>query len=139
MEEVREIAERALKEVREVVRGRRAIYLDAELAGLQSVLRAAAVACEVTGTGAEPPESVQAALAWVVREAPRTSFATAMRRAASSTFGSQPVTSRSPWRTTEWPCGDGRRAARGWSASANGSGRPAAHSMARTYPMAATG
>ena len=49
MEEVREIAERALKEVREVVRGRRAIYLDAELAGLQSVLRAAGVAYEVTG------------------------------------------------------------------------------------------
>ena len=68
MEEVREIAERALKEVREVVRGYRAIYLDAELAGSQSVLRAAGVACEVTGTGADLPESVQAALAWVVRE-----------------------------------------------------------------------
>ena len=71
MEEVREIAERALKEVREVVRGYRAIYLDAELAGSQSVLRAAGVACEVTGSGADLPESVQAALAWVVREGTR--------------------------------------------------------------------
>jgi two-component system sensor histidine kinase DesK len=68
MEEVREIAERSLKEVREVVRGYRAIDLDAELAGSQSVLRAAGVWCEVTGTGADLPPAVQAAVAWVVRE-----------------------------------------------------------------------
>jgi two-component system sensor histidine kinase DesK len=68
MEEVREVAERSLKEVREVVRGYRAIDLDTELAGSQSVLRAAGVQCEVTGRGADLPPSVQAALAWVVRE-----------------------------------------------------------------------
>lgn len=68
MDEVREIAERALREVREVVRGYRAIDLDAELAGSQSILRAAGVSCDVSGTGSDLPPEVQATLAWVVRE-----------------------------------------------------------------------
>ncbi len=68
MEEVRQIAESSLKEVRDVVRGYRATDLDAELAGSQAVLEAAGVRCTITGTGTGLPAPVQAALAWVVRE-----------------------------------------------------------------------
>lgn len=68
MEEVRQIAESSLKEVRDVVRGYRATDLDAELAGSRAVLEAAGVRCTITGTGAGLPAPVQSALAWVVRE-----------------------------------------------------------------------
>lgn len=68
MEEVRQIADSSLKEVRDVVRGYRATDLDAELAGSRAVLEAAGVRCTITGTGAELPAPVQSALAWVVRE-----------------------------------------------------------------------
>ncbi|HSI93405.1 MAG TPA: histidine kinase [Jiangellaceae bacterium] len=68
MEEVRELAESSLKEVRDVVRGYRATDLDAELAGSKSVLDAAGVRVVTSGTGAGLPQSVQETLAWVVRE-----------------------------------------------------------------------
>jgi two-component system sensor histidine kinase DesK len=70
MAEVQELAQRSQREVREVVRGYRAIDLDAELLGARSVLEAAGIDC-ATAAGdlgsLTPP--VQAALAWVVREA----------------------------------------------------------------------
>ncbi|MBC9719114.1 sensor histidine kinase [Streptomyces sp. TRM66268-LWL] len=71
MIEVQRIAQESQKEVREVVRGYRQAGLDAELAGAQSVLRAAGIACEVTGREAvaELTAPVQAALGWVIREA----------------------------------------------------------------------
>lgn len=68
MEEVRRLAENSLKEVRDVVRGYRAADLDAELAGSRSVLGAAGVQVQISGTGTGLPQPVQASLAWVVRE-----------------------------------------------------------------------
>jgi two-component system, NarL family, sensor histidine kinase DesK len=68
MEEVRQVAESSLKEVRDVVRGYRSTDLDAELAGSRAVLEAAGVHCTITGSAAGLPAAVQSALAWVVRE-----------------------------------------------------------------------
>jgi signal transduction histidine kinase len=69
--DISRIAEASLREVREVVRGYRTADLPGELAGARSVLRAAGVACTVTGedAGAALAGEVQAALGWVVREA----------------------------------------------------------------------
>ncbi len=70
MAEVQEIAQRSQREVREVVRGYRGIDLGAELIGARSVLEAAGIDCATAAgdlTSLAPP--VQAALAWVVREA----------------------------------------------------------------------
>ncbi len=68
--DISRIAEASLREVREVVRGYRTADLPGELAGARSVLRAAGVACTVTGedAGAGLPAGAQAALGWVVRE-----------------------------------------------------------------------
>ena len=54
-----------------MVRAYRTTDLAGELAGARSVLRAAGVACTVTGeeAGAALPASAQVALGWVVREA----------------------------------------------------------------------
>ncbi|WP_129664549.1 sensor histidine kinase [Phytoactinopolyspora endophytica] len=69
-DEVRQLAESSLKEVRDVVRGYRATDLEAELAGSRSVLEAAGVRCAITSLydGADLPADVQTTLAWVVRE-----------------------------------------------------------------------
>ncbi|WP_166533592.1 sensor histidine kinase [Blastococcus xanthinilyticus] len=69
--DIARIAEGSLREVREVVRGYRTADLAAELTGARSVLRAAGVACTVTGedAGAALPAQVHTALGWVVREA----------------------------------------------------------------------
>ncbi|WP_147262021.1 sensor histidine kinase [Blastococcus sp. TF02A-26] len=69
--DISRIAEQSLREVREVVRGYRTADLGSELAGARSVLRAAGVDCTVAGEdgGADLPDRVQTALAWVVREA----------------------------------------------------------------------
>ncbi|WP_431035357.1 sensor histidine kinase [Streptomyces sp. P6-2-1] len=70
MAEVQEIAQRSQREVREVVRGYRGIDLGAELLGARSVLEAAGIDCATAAGDIQslaPP--VQAALAWVVREA----------------------------------------------------------------------
>ncbi|SDF28636.1 two-component system, NarL family, sensor histidine kinase DesK [Blastococcus fimeti] len=71
LDDIARIAEGSLREVRELVRGYRTADLGGELAGARSVLRAAGVACSVTGEEAGPglPQEVQTALAWVVREA----------------------------------------------------------------------
>jgi two-component system sensor histidine kinase DesK len=69
--DVGRIAEDSLREMRDVVRAYRTTDLAAELAGARSVLRAAGVACTVTGedAGAALPAPAQVALGWVVREA----------------------------------------------------------------------
>ncbi|HET6391727.1 MAG TPA: histidine kinase [Blastococcus sp.] len=71
LDDISRIAEGSLREVRELVRGYRSADLGGELAGARSVLRAAGVACTVSGEddGAALPEQLQTALAWVVREA----------------------------------------------------------------------
>ncbi|WP_239096912.1 sensor histidine kinase [Streptomyces sp. SID11385] len=70
MAEVQEIAQRSQREVREVVRGYRGIDLGAELLGARSVLEAAGIDCATAAGDIEPlAPPVQAALAWVVREA----------------------------------------------------------------------
>ena len=68
--DIARIAEGSLREVREVVRGYRSSDLPGELAGARSVLRAAGVACTVSGedAGTALPEPVHTALGWVVRE-----------------------------------------------------------------------
>ncbi|WP_189187283.1 sensor histidine kinase [Streptomyces albiflavescens] len=69
MIEVQRIARESQREVREVVRGYREADLGSELAGAQSVLTAAGIDCEVTGSATGLPAQVQSALGWVVREA----------------------------------------------------------------------
>ncbi|MFJ4439833.1 sensor histidine kinase [Streptomyces sp. NPDC088923] len=70
MAEVQEIAQRSQREVREVVRGYRGIDLGAELLGARSVLEAAGIDCATAAGDIDPlAPPVQAALAWVVREA----------------------------------------------------------------------
>jgi two-component system sensor histidine kinase DesK len=69
--DISRIAEESLREVRGVVAGYRGADLAGELVGARSVLRAAGVACTVSGEddGAALPVQVQTALGWVVREA----------------------------------------------------------------------
>jgi two-component system, NarL family, sensor histidine kinase DesK len=68
--DISRIAEESLREVRGVVGGYRAVDVAGELAGARSVLRAAGVACAVSGEddGAALPVRVQSTLGWVVRE-----------------------------------------------------------------------
>ncbi|OIV38689.1 hypothetical protein BIV57_04630 [Mangrovactinospora gilvigrisea] len=68
MREVQELADGSLREAREVARGYRRPDLEAELAGMRSVLTAAGVDCRVQGASGSLPRGVQDALAWVVRE-----------------------------------------------------------------------
>ncbi|QJT02631.1 sensor histidine kinase [Streptomyces asoensis] len=68
MIEVQRIAQDSQREVRAVVRGYREADLGVELAGAQGVLRAAGIACEVSGEAGGLPSEVQSALGWVVRE-----------------------------------------------------------------------
>jgi two-component system sensor histidine kinase DesK len=70
MIEVQRIAQESQREVRDVVRGYRRADLAVELAGALSVLRAAGVDGRAEGdNGSALPPGVQAALAWVIREA----------------------------------------------------------------------
>ncbi|MGC4937719.1 sensor histidine kinase [Kribbella sp. DT2] len=69
MLDVRRIAHESLREMRAVVGGYRATDLSTELAGAQSVLRAAGITCRVIGNGGTLPPATQTALAWVVLEA----------------------------------------------------------------------
>ena len=66
---VRQAAQDSMREVRDVVGGRRHAALDAELAGARAILRSAGISTRVIGDGAGLPPDVQAALGWVVREA----------------------------------------------------------------------
>ncbi|MFD7939977.1 sensor histidine kinase [Streptomyces sp. NPDC054950] len=68
MIEVQRIAQESQREVRAVVRGYREADLGVELAGAQGVLKAAGIACAVTGETGGLSAEVQSALAWVVRE-----------------------------------------------------------------------
>jgi two-component system sensor histidine kinase DesK len=69
--DISRIADESLRELRGVVGGYRSASLPGELAGARSVLRAAGVACTVSGDeeAALLPAAVQVALGWVVREA----------------------------------------------------------------------
>ena len=71
LSDISRVAEKSLREVRDVVRGYRRTDLPGELAGARSVLRAAGVGVTVTGEddAVALPEPVQTALGWVVREA----------------------------------------------------------------------
>ncbi len=69
MRQVRQTAQEAMRDVRDVVTGQRHADLDAELAGARSVLRSAGIATRVIGDGAGLPAGVQAGLGWAVREA----------------------------------------------------------------------
>lgn len=68
MQQVRALAEDALKEVREVVQGYRAADLGTELAGAREILDASGVEVRMAGEGLDLPARTQQALAWVVRE-----------------------------------------------------------------------
>lgn len=68
MTEVQRIARESQTEVRDVVRAYREADLHTELAGARGVLRAAGVHCRIEESGGELPDTVQAALGWVVRE-----------------------------------------------------------------------
>jgi two-component system sensor histidine kinase DesK len=73
MIEVQRLAQESQREVRDVVRGYRKADLAVELSGALSVLRAAGVESRAEwdegGSGRALPAEVQAALAWVIREA----------------------------------------------------------------------
>lgn len=136
MAEVQRIAQESQREVREVVRGYREADLYTELLGARGVLSAAGITCTVTGTPTGLPRPVQAALAWVVREAVtnvlRHGNAAHCRIAltvvpAGPGPRAGPPWPNSPWRTTAyrprrtappaatvWPgCGRGSRPSRG--------------------------
>ncbi|WP_434080549.1 sensor histidine kinase [Sanguibacter sp. Z1732] len=68
MEQVRSLAEDALKEVREVVQGYRAADLPTEMAGARAILTASGIEVRVAGEHLHLPAGAQRALAWVVRE-----------------------------------------------------------------------
>lgn len=67
-EEVRTIAQNSLQQIRDVVRGYRAVDLTTELEGSVALLRSAGVACTVEHTETELPVEVRSAAAWVIRE-----------------------------------------------------------------------
>jgi len=67
--DVHAIARESLRDVRAVVKGYRRDSLERELSGVQSVLVAAGVRCDVTPAPAGLPAPVEEALAWAVREA----------------------------------------------------------------------
>lgn len=69
MTEVRQLAEDAGREVRDVVGGYRRADLAHEVIGARSVLQSAGVTTTIDGTGQDLPSDVSAALAWVTREA----------------------------------------------------------------------
>ncbi|RLV01649.1 histidine kinase [Streptomyces griseocarneus] len=70
MEEVQRIARDSQREVRAVVRGYREADLHTELVGARGVLVAAGIECRIDDATKDAlPQPVQAALAWVVREA----------------------------------------------------------------------
>ena len=66
--EVRGLAQEALREVREVVRGYREVDLETEIAGSCALLRSAGIRCRTAGDATHWPPPVRAALGWGVRE-----------------------------------------------------------------------
>lgn len=69
MEQIRQIADGAGSETRQVVQGRRDVDLASELEGARSVLASAGVACEVAADTRWIHPQVAERLAWVTREA----------------------------------------------------------------------
>ncbi|WP_053174633.1 sensor histidine kinase [Nonomuraea sp. SBT364] len=69
MAEVNALTRKALKELRQAVRGYRELDLGAELNSVKGVLEAAGVRCETRLPHRELPEGVAAVFAYVVREA----------------------------------------------------------------------
>ncbi|WP_327047221.1 histidine kinase [Microbispora sp. NBC_01189] len=68
MTAVRGLAKDALREIREAVRGYRAIDLSAELGSVRAVLEAANIRCTLDLPERNPPGEAATLLAWVVRE-----------------------------------------------------------------------
>ncbi|GAA4196943.1 sensor histidine kinase [Microbispora amethystogenes] len=68
MTAVRGLAKDALREIREAVRGYRAIDLSAELGSVRAVLEAANIRCTLDLPERTPPGEAATLLAWVVRE-----------------------------------------------------------------------
>jgi two-component system sensor histidine kinase DesK len=62
------VARRALREVREAVAGYRQPALAEELRGAREMLEAAGIACRIENGAGPLPKSVEAVLAWTVRE-----------------------------------------------------------------------
>ncbi|GIH27090.1 histidine kinase [Acrocarpospora phusangensis] len=69
MAEVRQLARKALRELREAVRGYRELDLVAELGSVRAVLEAAGVECRLHLPYRDVPAEVAPVFAWVVREA----------------------------------------------------------------------
>ncbi|MFG3440235.1 sensor histidine kinase [Nonomuraea sp. NPDC047897] len=67
--EIQRISRAAVHDVREVVRGYRAMSLDTELAGVVAVLGAAGIRCDRPELPADLPRHVHVPLGWVAREA----------------------------------------------------------------------
>ncbi|WP_432924902.1 sensor histidine kinase [Microbispora sp. CA-135349] len=68
MTAVRGLAKDALREIREAVRGYRAIDLSAELGSVRAVLEAAGIRCTLDLPERTPPGEPATLLAWVIRE-----------------------------------------------------------------------
>jgi len=68
MREVHQLAEDALREVRDVVGGYRTVDLAAGLRGARAPLGAAGIRTRIIGGGTHRPAGIAEALAWVVRE-----------------------------------------------------------------------
>jgi two-component system sensor histidine kinase DesK len=66
--EAEAVARRALREVREAVAGYRQPTLVEELHGAEEMLTAAGIACRIENVAGLLPKSIEAMLAWVVRE-----------------------------------------------------------------------
>lgn len=69
MEQIRQIADNAGNETRQVVQGERGVDLASELQGARSVLASAGVACEVVADTRWIQPLIAERLAWVIREA----------------------------------------------------------------------
>ncbi len=68
VDEIHDIARRALREVRDAVSGYRQTTVDVELAGARTALAAAGIAWQEDITDVDLPEDVEATLAWTLRE-----------------------------------------------------------------------
>ena len=66
--DIERAARQALRDVRATVAGYRQATLSGELAAARELLVAAGLTCSIHGEDIQPPPSVEAALAWVVRE-----------------------------------------------------------------------
>ncbi|CAN5770805.1 sensor histidine kinase [soil metagenome] len=68
VDDIEEVARRALREVREAVAGYRSSTLDEELAGAAEMLGAAGIECRIENEADVLPNEIDAVLAWAVRE-----------------------------------------------------------------------